>query len=199
MSNSNTNGSAGVGAKAAAPKGLQLELTLMKNGVDKSLPSAGMPVAGLMVTQAALDAELAADIALYQAVDDARAKLKNALGSLKAQLPATRARYAVLKLAVQGNFGIANPVLETFGIKPKAARKQLTSEENALAAAKRKATREARKTMSAKQKAGIVGATPTLTIGPAGTTVTPGGQSTPAAAPATPASPTGGSNTKGAA
>jgi hypothetical protein len=174
---SNSNGSAGVGAKAAAPKGLELELTLFQQGVEKSLPAAGMPVAGTMVTQAKLDTEMTTDLALYQAVDDARTQLKNAQAALKAQVPTIKARYAVLKLATQNNFGAANPVLATFGIKPTAPRKKATSAENALAAAKRQATRDARKTMGAKQKASIVGATPTVTIGPSGTTVTPAGQS----------------------
>jgi hypothetical protein len=173
MSNSNSsNGSAGVGAKAASPKGLKLELTLMQAGVDKDLTKAGMNVMGQMVTQAQLDTELEADIARYAAVDAARATLKTALATLTAAVPNMRARYAVLKQAVVAQFGAGNPQLVDFGIKPKAARKPLTAEQKVLAKAKAAATRKARGTVGPVAKLKTMGATPTVTIGPSGTTVT---------------------------
>lgn len=187
---SSNNGSAGVGAKAAAPKGLELEITLMQAGVNKDLTKAGMNVTGQMVAQAALDTELSADLALYAAVDQAEAALKTARANLTAAVPNMRARYAVLKQAVINQFGAANPQLADFGIKPKGPRKQQTSAEKALSAAKRKATREERGTMGPVEKLAIVGATPTVTIGPSGTTITPAPVGTPASSSAPAASNT---------
>src|SRR5579863_10654308 len=132
MSNSNSNGSAGVGAKAASPKGLELEITLLQNGVNKTLTKAGIDVAGQTVTQASLDTELTADLALYEAVDQAKAQWLAALASLKAAIPGIRARYAVLKVAIINAFGATNPQLATFGIKPKVPRKKLASADQAL-------------------------------------------------------------------
>jgi hypothetical protein len=185
------NVSAGVGAKAASPKGLELEITLMKAGVDKDLTKAGMNITGQMVPQAALDTELSADLALYAAVDQARAQYKAALANLTAAVPAMRARMAVLKTAVKNAFGAGNPQLADFGIKAAQPRKKLSSAENALAVAKRAATRKARGTVGPVKKLATVGATPTVTIGPSGTTVTPA----PVSAPSASSTPTPAGNT----
>lgn len=186
MSNSN-NGSAGVGAKAASPKGLELEITLMKSGVDKDLTKAGMSVTGQMVTQAQLDTELSADIALYTAVDEARTAYQTALATLKAATPNMRARYGVLKQAVIAQFGAANPQLPDFGIKPKAPRKPLTAEQKVLAKAKAAATRKERGTVGPVEKLKTVGATPSVTISPSGAVTTSAPSSTAPASSTTPA------------
>jgi hypothetical protein len=187
---SNNNGKAGPGAKQAAPKGLELELTLLQGGVNKDLTPAGMSLRGQMITQAALDGELTADLALYAAVDQARAKLKTALAALTAAVPAMKARVELIRQAVICLLGADNPQLADFGIAVKKPRRPLTSEENALAVARRAATRAARRTVGPVEKLKTVGATPTVTIGPEGTTVayaTPPSP-TPAVARAAPAS-----------
>jgi hypothetical protein len=185
---SNNNGSAGVGAQLASPKGLELELTLLQGGVNQSLTKAGINVTGQTVTQASLDAELSADLALFAAVDQARAQWKAALATLKAATPTIRARFAVLKAAVVNAFGASNPQLANFGFKPKGPRKKPTSAEQALSAAQAKATREARGTVGPVKKLAIVGAAPTLIIGPSGTTVIKAPASAPPAS-STPATP----------
>lgn len=176
---SNYNGKAGAGAQLKAPKGLRLELTLLQGGVNADLTPAGLSIAGQQVTQAALDGELTADLALYAAVDAARAKLKAALATLTAAAPAAKARLARFKQAVICLLGAANPQLADFGIAPKRPRRKLTPEENALAVARRAATRAARRTLGPSAKLKTVGATPTVTIGPEGTTVTPAGTDPP--------------------
>lgn len=177
---SNYNGKAGAGAVQKAPKGLRLELTLLQDGVNLDVTPAGLSIRGRLVTQAALDAELSADLALYAAVDQARAQLKAALGTLNAAAPAAKARLGQLKQAVICLLGATSPQLVDFGIAPTKPRRPLTPEQNALAIARRAATRKARRTVGPVEKLKTVGATPTVTIGADGTVITEP-SSTPAA------------------
>jgi len=103
---------------------------------------------------------------------------------------------AALKIGLSAAVGRDSEVLTSFGFKPYKKAKARTSEENALAAAKAKLTRQKRGTLGKKQKAAIQPATtPTVEISPqGGTTITPGsgGTSQP---PATNQGPNGVSKT----
>ena len=106
--------------------------------------------------------------ALYQAVSNANLAVQQAHVALKAGLPAGHQLMTGLKEEVVSLFGVGSPVLEKFGIKPRTAPRQLTSEEAALRAEKVRATRALRHTAGSQQKRSVrfVG-TPSLQLGPA--------------------------------
>lgn len=84
---------------------------------------------------------------------------------------------------VRFNFGSDPEALADFGLKPPKARTPLTAEQKAAAAAKRKATREARGTKGPKAKKDIHGNVTAKLV------VTPADPSTPAAPPTAPTQP----------
>jgi hypothetical protein len=179
MANSNgSTGGAGISPAAQqrnAPKGLHLALTLLKSGVDSQVPSTtSLAIGGQSVTQAALSSELASDIALYQAVINARNQLASAVAARNAASKTVQQRYAQIVPAIKGLYALGDPALAQFGIHPRKTPTPLTAEQKAVKAAKAKLTREANGTKTSKQKKALrtVG-TPTLTITPTGTKVVP--------------------------
>src|SRR5208282_2183259 len=60
-----------------------------------------------------------------------------------------------LRLCFRGMLGAENPALSTYGIKPVKQRRPLTSDEQTLAVARAKATRQKRGTLGKDQKAAI--------------------------------------------
>jgi hypothetical protein len=180
--------------KAAAPKGLELELTLLHKGLDSALPDGtSLTLAGVSWTKAALVTELAKDLEQFQAVKDQVRILKSARQAKQQSLSGARTLTKNLKSALVAYFGRGSPMLAPLGIRVGGGGKALTSEQKVLRAAKAKATRAVRHTLGARQKRTLraVG-TPTVTLGGAA------GSNTPAA-PASPGSSGGSSNTHGAA
>jgi hypothetical protein len=194
---SNANGSSEAtspAAKAAAPKGLELELTLFHKGCDSLLPDGtSLTLAGASWTKAALVTELAKDLAEYQAVRDQVRVLKSARQAKQQILPGARTLTKNLKSALLAYFGRGSPMLAQFGIRAGGGVRAMTSEQKVLRAAKARATRAARHTLGSRQKQAIraVG-TPTVTLGGAAGSITP-------AAPASTGSSGGSSSTHGAA
>jgi hypothetical protein len=95
-------------------------------------------------------------VTLRTDVDTAKAQTKAKLAAEKADMPALRTLMGALVTFVKAAYGNAPDVLADFGIHPK-ARTPLTVEAKVAAAAKRKATRAARKTLGSKQKKGVKG------------------------------------------
>jgi len=108
-------------------------------------------------TPAQVEAELQAFAKLRATVDAAKAAVKAALADEKSKGPAMRAFYIAFIAYVRAAFGNSPDVLADFGLAPKKARKPLTAEQMAAAAAKRKSTREARGTLGKRKKSAIHG------------------------------------------
>jgi hypothetical protein len=187
------NAKASTGAKQAAPKGLELELTLMLKGCDSAIPDGtSLVVAGSSTTKADIKAELQKGLGLFQVVRDEVRALKAGRQVRLQGMPAVRLYAENLKAALLGYFGPNNPQLGQFGIKQHGGSRTLTAAQLALRAAKAKATRAMRHTMGARQKQAVRAAGATLTLGGEA------GSSSPAA-PASPGSSGGSSSTHGAA
>jgi hypothetical protein len=164
-------------------------------GTSKHLTS--MPqimLAGSSFTPSQVMAQLQALVNLRSDVDAAKASTKGKLAVEKANMPALRILMDAYVSFVNAAFGTAPDVLADFGLHPK-ARTPLTVEAKTAAAAKRKATRAARHTTSAKQKRSINGAVTGIIVTPVTAaqpvaTATSSGPSAPAASTGTTAATT---------
>ena len=183
MANNSTQGSASAAAQEAAPKGTELEATLMLGGAKTVLPpGSSVVVNGQKMTQAQLVAALEVIVLLFTSVEDQQLALDKARAARKVGLPGAKETLLGLKAALMAFFGPRDPLLAKFGIRASKRPPALTSEQKALRAAKAKLTRAARHTLGKKKKLEIQTlGTPTLTLGPDGSTITPpagGGGST---------------------
>jgi hypothetical protein len=135
-------------------------------GVDKLLANqTQVLLAGGTFTPAQITQRLQAIVTLRADVDAAKASTRAKLASEKADMPALRIFMDALATFVKAAYGTSPESLAAFGIVPK-ARKQLTVEEKAAAAAKRAATRTARHTMGTKQKKVVKGDVVGITVTP---------------------------------
>ncbi len=98
-------------------------------------------------------------------VDAAKAATTAKVAAERANMPALRIFTGALVAYVKATFGASPEVLADFGIHPK-ARAPLTVEQKAAAAAKRAATRKARRTMGSVQKKGVKGDVVGITVTP---------------------------------
>jgi hypothetical protein len=177
----------------SATKGLELELTLMLKGLDSAIPDgASLVVAGTSTAKADIKTELQKWLGLFQMVRDETRALRVAHQTRSQGMVGAHAYAKNLKATIEGFFGPRNPELLQFGIKQRGARRPATAAENALRAAKAKATRALRHTMGARQKQSVRATGATLTLGG-------GAVSSPPATPASPASPGASSSTNGPA
>jgi hypothetical protein len=128
---------------------------------------------------------------LRNSVNTAKAAVSAALEDEKSQGPSMRAFYTAFIAYVRAAYGNSPDVLADFGLPPKKARKPLTAEQKAAAAAKRSSTRAARGTKGKRQKAAIKGDVTGLVMTPV--TAQPAAAA-PAAAPSAPS--TTGATTK---
>jgi hypothetical protein len=139
-------------------------------GTNKHFPNPNdsLVFGGATQTVAAMLAMLQAIIALRAVVEAAKAALATAVAAETGQLPPLIVSFKAYKKFLLARFGDTPDVLADFGLAPRKARTPLTAEQKAAAAAKAKATREARHTMSSKKKKGIKGnVTATLVVTPA--------------------------------
>jgi hypothetical protein len=119
------------------------------------------------------------------AVVAAQATAKAKVDAETAQMAALLAFISAFEEFIRFTFGSSPEALADFGLAPPKARTPLTAEQKAVAAAKRKATREARGTAGAKQKQAVHGnVTAALVVTPAAPAVpeavpAPAGGSTP--------------------
>ena len=127
-------------------------------GAQKHLANIGqLVVEGSTVTPAEAEAKLNALAKLRNDVDAARAALKAALADEKAQLPGLREFFLAFVSFVRAGFGNSPDILVDFGLAPRKARKPLTVEQRAAAAAKRAATRAARGIIGKRKRADVKG------------------------------------------
>ena len=157
-------------------------------GARKRFPNGAeqVTVGNVPTTIDQLTAELQSFVDNRTAVEAAQVAATKAVETERAQAPSLIAILIAFVAFVRGVFGQDTAALADFGLEPHKAPAPLSAEQKAVAAAKRKATREARGTASTKAKKGIKGnVTAKLVVTPA----TPASPPVPAAAPAPAAEP----------
>ncbi len=163
-------------------------------GTKQDFANAGsLVIAGKTYTAAQVIATLQSLVDLRVSVDTAKAASQAKLAEEKTQAPALRRFMSTYVTFVRGSFGDQPDVLAHFGLAPRKAPTPLTVEQKAVAAAKRKATRDARHTMGPKQKLDVKGDVTGVTVTPV-TATAPTAKpvaTSPAAAPATPGTASG--------
>ena len=151
-------------------KGKNIAADLAKTliaGIQLHLATAGkLPVAGGTFTAAEIIAQLQKLIDLRAAVEVARAATTAKVAAETAQAPALLAFMRDVVQFVRAAFGGQADVIVDFGLEPKKTPAPLTAEQKAAATVKRKATRAARGTTSAKIKKGIKGAVTGIVVTP---------------------------------
>lgn len=191
-------------AKSMSPGKFELELTQMDAGIVKDVPTGTkLMISGTSMTQAQIDSKLKGYLATIQAADAAKQQYLASVTARRSITAEARDFYLQLKKVITAYFGSQSPQLDDFGLKPAKAKAASTAT-NAVAVAKRNATRAARGTKGKKQKAKInpnvntpssvmVGSDGSVTLGPptpavpsTPSTPAPGGSSTPASSAATP-------------
>ncbi|HEY1691631.1 MAG TPA: hypothetical protein VGG39_05700 [Polyangiaceae bacterium] len=140
-------------------KGDEADLAVkLAAGTQKHLSTISTLIVGSgSFTPAQVEAQLQAFAALRTAVNTAKAAVEAALMDEETQGPALRAFYIAFIALVRSAFGNSPDVLADFGLSQKKARTPLTTVQMAAAAAKRKATRQARGTRGPKAKLSVKG------------------------------------------
>jgi hypothetical protein len=159
-------------------------------GAKKHFPNGSTPLTlgGAPTTIDGVTGQLAGFVSNRAAVVAAQAAATTKVQTERAAMPALNALIDAFIAFVRFTFGTQADVLADFGLAPPKSRVPMTAEQKAVAAAKRKATREARGTTSAKAKKAVRGnITASLVVVPA----TPAQAEAPAATPPAPA-PQGG-------
>ena len=141
-------------------------------------------------TPAQIETEFQRLIDLRAGVEAAQAAAATKVAAEVNQAPAILGLMTAYVAFVRNTFAKSPDVLADFGLKPKKARAPMTAVAKAAAAAKRKSTRTARKTMGSQQRKTVTG---TVT----GVVVTPVDAAAPPVVTASPAT-SGGSSTHGA-
>jgi hypothetical protein len=95
---------------------------------------------------------------LRSAAVASQAAAKERVAAERAQSPALLVVLDEFVSFVRATFGNSPEALADFGLSPRKGKKPLTAEQKAVAAAKRKATREARRTMGSVQRKAVKGA-----------------------------------------
>ena len=165
--------------------------TQLLAGFQKHLASVtSLTLASVVYTPAQITSALQTLVSLYAAVDTAKSVWKAKLAAVAAQAPALLSLTAALGSYVKLTYSESPDVLADFGLPPKTVKTPLTTEQQAVAVAKRKATREARGTTGSKAKKAVKGNV-------TGVVVTPVTAPTPVASPAAPSAPANGGSAPG--
>jgi len=127
-------------------------------GIGKHFANAeSMAFGSATLTPAELTKRLQKLVDLRTAVNDAKATAKAKLADETTQAPALLGLLTEFESFVKVTFSKSPDVLADFGLAPRKVSTPLTAVQKVAAAAKRKATREARQTMGKKQKRAITG------------------------------------------
>jgi len=172
--------------------------TQLLAGFQKHLATvASLTIASVAYTPDQITKALGVLVALYAAVDAAKAVVKVKLAAEAAQAPALLSLMAGLVSYVKLTYSGSPDVLADFGLVPRKVPTPMTAEQKAVANAKRKATRAARGITTKKAKMAVVGDVVGLTLTPivAGPVVT---SSTAPTTPAPAGGGTGGTTSHGA-
>jgi hypothetical protein len=163
-------------------------------GTKKHFPNGSqvLPVGGAQRTVTDVTTQLQSVVDLRQVVIASQATTKSKVAAEREQGTSLAVQMADFVAFLRFTFGKQPEVLADFGVTTPKSPTPLTAEQKAVAAVKRKATRQARHTMGTNQKKNVKGAVSAALV------VTPLSGSTPAVVSATaPAasseSPTGGS------
>lgn len=157
-----SNASSGKPTKASALASVQAIIA----GTHKHNPNGSLTFGNATYTLDSLVQTLQRLADAMTAHDAAQAKAKDVLAALRdvsAQVGPVLRAYRRWIVATYGN---ATETLADYGLKPGKAKAPRTSEQKATAAAKLRATREARGTTSKKQKASIHGVVTTTKAAP---------------------------------
>ena len=125
-------------------------------GVDKHFGNVTITLRGAPFTAAQITTQLDLLETMRIDVETAKALVKAKIAVEQSKTPALRALVTALVSYVKGAYDGSPDVLADFGINPK-QRAPMTIEAKAAAAAKRKATRAARRTMGPVQKRQVKG------------------------------------------
>ena len=172
--------------KNATESAFQVEVTNLASGFTNNTSSilSSLVVDGVSMNRAEIITTLEVLLSLLAAVLQTKQAYAAAVAAKKAGLLTGRPFVVSLVLALEQTLGAANQAqLSAFGILPPKQRTQPTAERKAIAKAKGQATRQARGTMSKKQKQAITATPePTLQIlGPGGKPLLSPGGNAPAA------------------
>jgi|HubBroStandDraft_2_1064218.scaffolds.fasta_scaffold671245_1 hypothetical protein len=161
------------------------QATQLIAGVQQNLATTqSFTVAGATYTSAQVTTDLQEIVALRAGVNAAKSVVQAKLAQENARLPALRIVMDALVSYVKLTWGNSPDVLATFGLKPKKAATQLTTEEKVVAVARRASTRKARGTTSKKAKMAIKGNVADVVL----TTIETQPVATPSPSPSAPAS-----------
>jgi ABC-type transporter Mla subunit MlaD len=162
-------------------------------GTLKRFPNGQFTLGNVVYTTSSLVQLLGSLANAMTALNTAQAAVKDALLALDGLEPTVRPVMQAYLKFLRAAFNNAAAILADFGLQPPKARTPLTSEEKAAAAAKTRATREARGTKSKKALLEVSGNVTGVTITPVIAPASPSAQAssapseTPAANPAAPA------------
>jgi hypothetical protein len=160
-------------------------------GFEKHLATVtSLTLASVAYTPAQVTAALQLLVSLYADVNTAKSVWKAKLAAEAAQAPALLSLMAALVSYVKLTYSESPDVLADFGLPPKTVKTPLTTEQQAAAVAKRKATRAARGTKGSKARLEVKGNV-------TGVVVTPVTASSPASPPAAPSTPANGGSATG--
>jgi hypothetical protein len=153
-------------------------------GAKKHLAGAtSLTLESTSYTPAQIEDSLQALVDLRAAVDAARAAMTAKIVAERDREPALRRLMTAFVGHLRVAYGNSPDVLADFGIKPKKAAAPLTTEQQAEAVAKRKATRAARHTMGTAQKKKVKGTVTTIVAGTPSTAAAPSGTAAGAPTP----------------
>jgi hypothetical protein len=159
------------------------------SGIQKNFPSTTFTVQSGPQTTAQVVTVLQARINAAQAAWTAKTAYHSAVVACDQEVEQTDPLIEGIRQNILTMYSASPQILSDCGVSPRKPRKLLTAQQKVVAAAKAKATRIARGTMSAKQKATIKGTAPATVVintNGSGTSVTP-----PATAPVAPRRRTG--------
>jgi hypothetical protein len=142
----------------------QLEAVI--EGLQKHFPNGQFLIGNVAYTTATLVQVFQGLITAIKGVNAAQVSAKDAVASMRTEEAKVRPVFKGLKRNLQSTYGTASTTLADFGFEPIKAPTPLTVEEKAAAAAKRKATREARGTEGKKQKLAVTGNVVGITVTP---------------------------------
>jgi hypothetical protein len=148
MSNTSSNRSKGT---------ISAQLQAVIKGLQAKFPNGQFTIGNTAYTTASLVQVLQSLVDAIDGVTTAQANAKVAVTKLRATLVTVMPVFLDLRRSLLVMFGNASDTLASFGLEPRKVPAPRTGAENAAAAAKAKATREARGTTSRKQKLAVTG------------------------------------------
>jgi hypothetical protein len=160
--------------------------TQLLNGIQKHFPSTTFTIQSGPQTTAQVATVLQARVDKAQAVIAAKTAYHAAVVASQQEDADSDVLVQAVRQTILTMYSTSPQILSDCGVTERKPRTPLTAEQRVIAAAKARATRAARGTMSAKKKATIKGTAPaTIVVTASGSSGAPEPAATPPAAPAT--------------